>query len=48
MLSSMETPLMVTTWSTPGIFLAISEICCMTASVRSFEAPSGSCAPTIR
>ena len=48
MLSSMEMPLMVTTWSTPGTFPAMLEICCMTASVRSFEAPSGNCALTIR
>ena len=48
MLSSMERPLTVTTWSTPGTVFAIFEICCMIASVRSFEAPSGSCALTIR
>ncbi|MGT2481203.1 hypothetical protein ACU4GR_25730 [Methylobacterium oryzae CBMB20] len=38
-------PLIESTLSTPGVAFAWALIRCITASVRSFEAPSGSWAP---
>ncbi len=38
-------PLMVSTLSTPAVAFACALMRCITASVRSFEAPSGSWAP---
>ena len=43
-----ETPEIVTTWSTPGVFLAISATCSSVSWVRPSAAPSGSCTEASR
>ena len=43
-----EKPTMLTACATPGIFSAMSTARLITSSVRSSEAPGGSCATTIR
>ena len=41
-------PATVTTWSTPGVLLAIAATWSIAFWVRSSEAPSGSCTATTR
>ena len=48
MLSRIDTPVIATTWRTPGVALAMRATSASAAPVRPSEAPSGICTPIIR